>query len=113
MRTIILFILFILITGCASRKPDHVITTEYEYVTYQLPTRFISGCKPSKPMDVKTYSKLDLKERENYLANYSISLLGDLKKCDNKIKGIVKYIDEINKMAGEEDVQNNKQNRSE
>lgn len=103
MRTFILISLVMLVIGCANRKPDHIITTEYEYVTYQLPVKFASGCKVTKPMKVDDYSILTLEERENYLANYSISLLGDLKKCDSKIKGIIKFIDEVNKMAEQEE----------
>lgn len=102
MRNIILVMLMMVVIGCAGRKPDHIITTKYEYVTYQLPLRFVNGCKVTKPMTVDEYSILTLEERETYLANYSISLLGDIKKCDNKIKGIMKYIDEVNKMAEED-----------
>lgn len=100
MRVFILLLLTMFITACASKKPEVVVHTKYEYVTYEIPKNLLTNCRPkSPPIDADKYNKLSQLEKEAYLTSYSIMLMGELKKCDNKVRGIERYIKEVNKTA--------------
>lgn len=93
-----LFLLFcFVIVGCAVKEVEYVTKIEYEYVTYDIPKNLTTSCIPTKPIDVDTYLTMSNEEKENYLTNFSIKLMGDVKKCDNKLKSVVRYINEMNK----------------
>lgn len=91
-----LLIPFLFLIGCAVKETEYITKVEYEYVTYDIPKNLTTRCVPPKPIEIDKYNNLSPHERETYLTNYSITLLGDIKKCDNKIKSIVRYINEMN-----------------
>lgn len=91
----ILLMTVLLLSAC-STKPKEIIVVEYEYIQIELPTNLTISCSPKKPMDEHMYRNLTPNERTHYLASYIKELLGELKKCDNKVKGIKKYVDNVN-----------------
>lgn len=97
---LLLIFCMLFLAGCAT-KENIVIKTEYEYVTYELPKEITTSCRPEKPMSNEAYSKLSSEDRESYLGTYVVSLLGELKKCDNKIRNIEEFISRNNKINGE------------
>lgn len=93
-RFLMLLFIGLVVVGCGSVKKENVYVTEYEYITYEIPARLTTSCKPTKPISNLEYSKLTEEGKQTYLANYVIKLMGDLKVCDSKIKSINKIIKE-------------------
>lgn len=106
---IVLATLFI--TGCSFIKEKPVYIVKHEYVTYELPKGLTTRCKPIKPMDVNKYMSLTKDERETYLTNYTIMLLGELKKCDSKVQSIESYISKYNTLVKEGNIINEREKR--
>lgn len=98
MKYLLLVPALLLISACAS-KP----VTEYVYVKeaieLQVSKPLTTKCVPDKPIDHKTYSDLTSEQREVFLSNYIIGLLGSLKKCDIKREGILKQVNTHNQLA--------------
>lgn len=88
-----------MLTGCVTPKKELVYVTEYEYVVYDIPKQLTTPCRPGKPIDIDTYSNLSDEEKQTYLTNYIVTLMGDLKKCDNKVRSIDRYIKDINAIS--------------
>lgn len=99
LKTLILIgmivLLSVMIAGCSS-QPKEVIITKYEYVTMELPKGLTQSCIATKPIDINTYTNYSEDAKNKYLTNYVITLLGDVKKCDNKVSGLVKYVGDYN-----------------
>lgn len=97
MRWFFIGLLFVL-AGCATPKTEMVYVTEHEYITYEIPSKLLTQCKPHRLMSNEEYSKLNSSERETALVNHIVYLYGEIKKCDNKIKAIDNYVDRMNKV---------------
>ena len=90
----ILFILSIfLITGCANSPSSKLDVQDTKIIYDAIPEHLLKPCESKKPISKEEYLllKRDLGERETYLTNYSIDLLGIIKDCN-------KQIDEIRKL---------------
>ena len=61
----------------------------------------VGRCTANKPMDASEYLKLSDDAQEEYLANYVILLMGELKKCDGKVQSINNYINKYNDLIKE------------
>lgn len=93
---VILFAAFIL-SGCAwfSKKPDKPAEIRYVQVPYNIPTSLLTKCKAERPIDKDTYMKMSPMRREEYLVIYSVTLLSNLKDCDNKIGAVKDYTEKM------------------
>ena len=99
MEKYLFFIMLVLLTvvGCSTPpKPQREVIIEYTYITYELPKSLTSRCIPKKPMPSDQYSLLSEEAKQSYLTKYVIELLGEVKKCDNKVQGIKNYIEKQN-----------------
>lgn len=95
MKYLLICLLALFIIGCTS-KPKEIVLVEYEYITINLPSTLTTSCKPSRPIPEEEYRAMNQEQRTIYLANYASTLMGELKKCDNKIKSIVNYVTRYN-----------------
>lgn len=96
-------LVFIMVLSACASKPEikREVIIEYTYVKYDIPSKFTTACKPSKPISVEQYSQLDTSGRESYLQSYIVELLGEVKRCDNKVQGINKLIKQQNSLVKE------------
>lgn len=92
---IILMLLVLMVSGCAT-KIEETIVIEYKYVPVEVPKGLFGECKPAKPITPDKYQSLTNDERLSYLTSYSVSLLGEMKKCDNRLQAVNKYIEQHN-----------------
>lgn len=87
----LILIPFILLTGCAtSQNPPPVVETIYVREKVEINPIYLARCIPNKPMQQDKYIKLSLSERESYLTEYVIHLIGVLGKCNMQLEHIEK-----------------------
>lgn len=94
--TFTLLISFLLV-GCSTTKYNEIKVQDTKVVHQVIPDELLGPCPATVPMTKKEYMELKPHEREEYLTNYTISLYGDIKKCNIKIAKIKKlntYIQE-------------------
>lgn len=87
----------LLLGGCAFNKPEKVVVTETVYITPDVPKSLVKPCVAEKPMAPEAYLVLAPVEREQYLTDYSIGLLGVINNCNGQLKGIDKILTEHKK----------------
>lgn len=110
MKRYLLLLPFIFLTGCSTKYVE-VVKVEYEYVTYDIPKSLTSRCIPPRPISPVEYNTLDEAGKREYLANYTITLLGEVKKCDNKLQSVDRLIKEQNKTIEEYNAGKNNEER--
>lgn len=87
----LILIPFILLTGCAAKQtPPPVVETIYIREKVEISPIYLARCIPNKPMQQDRYMKLSLSERESYLSEYIIHLMGVLGKCNMQLEYIEK-----------------------
>lgn len=79
-----------ILCGCATHTVHDVVTKEVQ-VPITTPAPLLEHCLISAPISEASYLALTLKERENALADYSITLISDLKTCNKQIDEIKAY----------------------
>lgn len=92
------------LTGCSlftTKEPEKVVVKEIQYVKTEVPESLLTDCVPDKPISKPEYMVLTPVEREQYLTDYSISLLGVINICNGQLKGIRKIVDQVNKPVKE------------
>lgn len=90
-KYILLGLLITSLTGCGSlSKPDPIVIVKKEIIHKTIPDSLLVKCQASKPIPIEEYLTLEPIERETYLTNYSIRLLGVIKDCDDRITAIGK-----------------------
>ena len=88
-KIIAAMIIAFMLTGCfGTTKPLQVKDTEVRYE--KIPKSLTEPCVPEVPKVKEEYMKLKPHERESYLAEYSVSVLGTVKDCNIKLKKIDK-----------------------
>jgi len=96
MRYILLIAFALVISGCSTQpKYNKLDVQPVKHVYVSIPESLVSPCNPDKPMSKEEYLALKPHEREEYLTNYSIRLLGVIKSCNLQLKSI----SELNKQA--------------
>ncbi len=88
-KTLFLVSLIVLtLLGCAgpSYKTIEVSDLEIKYV--KVPIELIEPCVPQEPLPKATYMDLTVYRREQYLTEYTVSLLGTVRDCNLKLKKI-------------------------
>ncbi len=90
LKQLFVTILFSLVlVGCGSTpKYDKLEFTDTKIVTQRVPAELTEPCTPKKPPVKEEYLKLKPHEREAAMTDYSISLLGTIKECDNRMTKI-------------------------
>lgn len=99
MKHVIMMLLAIVLVGCGSMSKKE-IEKEYvtEYVTVTVPKDFRKRCKATKPIEPTEYVSMTPQQREEYLTDYAITLLGDLRDCDKTRSGIIELVDRNNNL---------------
>jgi len=91
-KTIFLLAPFVLLfSGCATAPKTPLTVTEVKTVVISTPAPLLKPCPIKAPPSEQDYMAQDMRGRENLLSNYVISLLGDLKVCNNQIESISKF----------------------
>jgi len=80
--------------GCATKVKQHVIV-KTKRVVITPPDEMIKTIAIPKPPKREMYIKSDVKDRERILAKYSIELIGNSKKLNNRMKNLQKWKKEI------------------
>lgn len=75
-------IVFIAITGCATRPVTEVTLQEAQVVRVTIPDVLIVPCTPPRPMTREAFLELPIYLRERQLTLYSIELLRTIRECD-------------------------------
>lgn len=88
-------VLFAIISagGCA-QTPIIKTVTQIEYKTVTIPPVLLLPCSVAAPPSQEDYLKANFSEREEYLTNYTVELLGNLKVCNSQISNIKAIQDE-------------------
>jgi hypothetical protein len=77
------------LTGCATKPVySQLQVQETKVIKEKLPPSLLTACLPKAPVTKELYMAYKPYEREQYLADYVVNLLGSLKDCDNKISKI-------------------------
>lgn len=100
MKHLTLTLALLLIVGCAS-KPEKEYVIETEYIGYDIPKELTVACKPPKMVITEEYSMMTDNEKKTYLYSYISKILGELKKCDNKVIGIKEFVERQNLLLEE------------
>lgn len=77
-----------LLVGCASPVPPTV--TIFEKVLVSVPANLTEPIKPQAPLARGEYMAMDIPNREQYMAVYSIELMKSLAQCNNQLGSINK-----------------------
>lgn len=81
-------LLLMLLVGCASPVPPTV--TIFEKVLVSVPPNLTEPIKPQAPLARGEYMAMDIPNREQYMAMYSIELMKSLAQCNNQLSSINK-----------------------
>lgn len=85
---LLLLVLWSLV-GCATTEK---VVTKNEIKVVEIPRHLLEKCKVTKPpYSPDSFAALSKDERVKVLSEYNISLLGDLKTCDNRLDLIEDY----------------------
>lgn len=103
MKVLILLTMISVLTGCQlfTKEPEVKYITKTEYVTIDLNKTLRQSCKTSAPIEVEKYMEFNLEEREAYLTDYSISLIGDVAICNQLRAKVIEVIDSTNELYKE------------
>jgi len=90
-RLFLLSILTFFLTACATGpRYDQIDVKEKELVYVTVPKHLVEPCVADKPTSKEDYLKLKPHEREQYLADYTVTLLTTIKECNIKLSKIRK-----------------------
>lgn len=90
MKNVLALISVLLLVACGSTPETRtVLKTEYRLI--EVPAASLKKCEATPPPDKKNYLDSDPAGKENLLATYSISLLKDLKNCNQQIQSIIDF----------------------
>lgn len=101
MKLLLIVLLLLTLSGCglfSKKEPEKVYVTKVEYVKVNVPSPLRKNCVKTRPMSVNDYMSLTPIEREEYLTDYSIQLLGNLKDCEALHTGTILLIDQTNEL---------------
>lgn len=91
---IVVFFTTFFLSGCGTKPVYKELTvTETKVVKFELASTFTEPCVAERPVDTQTYLAFKPHEKEQYLTDYSIKLLGVIKDCNNKLKRIREKVD--------------------
>lgn len=76
------------LVGCSTTKTTTIDVQPAKVVQVQIPEELLKPCVPEKPADKQTYLSLAPHQREEYLTDYSIKLIGTIRVCNDRIKQI-------------------------
>lgn len=90
LKQLFLTILFsFILVGCGSTpKYNKLDIQDSTVITQRVPEELTEPCIPKKPPIKEEYLKLKPHEREAAMSNYSISLLGTIKECNDRMQKI-------------------------
>ncbi len=81
--------LFIAVTGCSSIQPTPPLqVTTVKTVAVKIPDPLLTPCVPVKPLAVEQYIQLNPTQREEYMSDYVVDLLGLVATCNQKLAKI-------------------------
>lgn len=104
MKKLFIFLLVTIVSGCSvftKQEPEVKYITKTEYITVSVPNKFRSNCQATRPMEPIQYVSMTRDQREEYLTDYAITLLGELRNCDKTRSGIIDLIDKNNSLQKE------------
>lgn len=103
MKNVILSLCIVLsVTGCSwFKKPDPIYITKTEYISVTIPDGLKTQYRPKAFISVDEYMSLSQEEREAYLTDYTIELMGTLSVCNRQNTGVVRLVDETNALYKE------------
>lgn len=82
------------LSGCAfGPKYNTLDVKETKVEKIKIDSELTTPCIPNRPMVKEEYLKLLPFDKETYLTNYSIELLGTVKDCNIKLKKIKDFSD--------------------
>lgn len=91
MKNIFLFILFVFVLTACGTMQDTQVIYKTVLVPVQIDERLLEVNPIPTPPTVEDYMKLDsCSKRETVLTDYTVTLLTEIKQCNNKIRGIKK-----------------------
>lgn len=93
MKTFKLFFLIAISVLIAACSTPPVYITKDRAVPITIPDNLLTKCFVTKPPAVKTYIAGTVNEKEDMLTVYSVSLIKDLKNCNDQISSIKEYQD--------------------
>lgn len=82
------FLVPFLLIGCSTTKYNEIKVQDTKIVYQSIPEELLSPCQATTPISKHDYMLFKPHEREEYLTNYTISLYGDIKKCNVKLSKI-------------------------
>jgi len=101
MKVLFATLLILILSGCGlftKKEPEKVYITKTEYVTVTIADSLRAKCKHTKPIPIEEYMSLTPIEREEYLTDYSIELLGNIKDCETQKNKVIQTVDKTNEL---------------
>lgn len=86
--------------GCSTPAPIIKTVTKIEYKPIAIAPLLLKPCKVTTPPDKEAYLEATFQKREEYLTNYTVELLSDLKICNSQINTIKESQEEQIKLYG-------------
>lgn len=85
----ILFLMFLVGCSTLNKKPETIITSKKVLIIP--PEILLSYCDVTKPINKDTFLQSTNEEQKIQLTNLTISLYGDLKKCNESKEGLKQW----------------------
>jgi hypothetical protein len=95
-QTVIVSLLFLSLAACGGVEVQKEVVTNVRTQVVAIPAPLLEKCATSTPPNKKLYKDTDEQGRIELLVIYSMDLLKDIAKCDNKITQIRELQDKQN-----------------
>jgi hypothetical protein len=90
-KSLIALFFILTLTACGSSpKLTTIEVKDKEVITVKVNPTLTDPCHPNTPIKSEAYLSLKPHEREQYLTDYTIHLLGKIKECNDKLTAIRK-----------------------
>lgn len=98
MKYLVIGLLSLFLIGCNGT----LVSTKSRDVYYPIPETLLEPCEANTPPSKASYMTATPREREGMLTNYSITLLGTIKTCNNQIDSIRIYNEKMKALINNE-----------
>lgn len=91
MLSVMLLVCIALLSGC-STEPQIKTVYETKYLHTEMPSEVTAKIAPTAPIDIESYIAMSVAQREVYMADYILDLLGSVATCNNKLATVESVI---------------------
>lgn len=100
-RVLTLVLLAFALLGCASQpKPPVQIVYKTQYIYPSVPKELLTQVTPNPPVSSQVYLQMPVYQREGYLTDYVVDLLGTVAVCNKQLTQVEDYLNKVKQGEG-------------